>query len=300
MGHDPDVATFRIGGLTIADLDMTGLVASVRRYIGQGAGAAGAYVAFCGAHGVVESDLDPRVRDAHQNAWLVVADGRPLFWFGRLRGYRTVRQVPGIESIEAVCRAGLPDGWAHYFLGGAPGVAELLADTMADRVPGLRVAGCETPPFRALSGDEIEAMRARIRASGAQVLWIGLGAPKQELFMAEHAVHLPGTIAMGVGAAFDVNTGRVRRAPRAFRVLGLEWAFRLALEPRRLWSRYSVVVPRFVEIAVATLAAAWIGTGRGEMAGATSPLQAPPSCATTSRVAQGTTESASTTGPANA
>lgn len=267
MAHDPDVATFRIGGLTVADLDMKGLIASVRRYLGRGPGAPGTYVAFCGAHGVVESDRDPAVRRAHEDAWLIVADGRPLFWFGRLRGCRTLRQVPGIESVEAVCRGGLSDGWTHYFLGGAPGIAERLADTMAGRAPGLRVVGCETPPFRPLTADEIDAMRGRIRASGARILWIGLGAPKQELFMAEHAAHLPGVIAMGVGAAFDVNVGRIRRAPRPIRLIGLEWAFRLAQEPRRLWSRYAVIVPRFIDIAAGTLVQAWFGAGGGAVEG---------------------------------
>ncbi len=210
-------------------------------------------MAFCGAHGIVESQKDPRVLKAHEEAWLTVADGRPLFWLGRLRGRRKVGQVPGIESVETLCRAGVEAGWQHYFLGGGPGVAQNLADEMSRRVPGLRVAGCDTPPFRPLTPGEVEDMRARIRDAGTQIVWIGLGAPKQELFMAEHAAHLPGMISMGVGAAFDVNTGRVQRAPRMLQFIGLEWAFRLACEPKRLWSRYSVVVPRFLQIAAGSL-----------------------------------------------
>ena len=255
MAHDPEVDVFDVGGVPVAAVDLAGLASSVGRYLGLGRDAAGAFVVFCGAHGIVESQQNPRVRLAHQQAWLTVADGRPLFWLGRLRGHRAILQVPGIEAVESICRAGVEDRWRHYFLGGAEGVAGRLAAEMSRRVPGLEVAGYETPPFRALGLQEIEAMRARIRESGAQVLWVGLGAPKQELFMAEHAPHLPGVIAMGVGAAFDVNTGRLRRAPRVFQVAGLEWAYRLALEPRRLWSRYSVVVPRFLGIAARTLMA---------------------------------------------
>ena len=121
-------------------------------------------------------------------------------------------------------------------------------------MPGLQVAGFEMPPFRPLAADEVAAMVDRIRASRAQIIWVGLGAPKQELFMAEHAPRLPGTIAMGVGAAFDINTGRIPRAPRLLQAAGLEWLYRLLREPRRLWPRYAVVVPRFLRIVAADLA----------------------------------------------
>ncbi len=256
MSHDPEVATYRLGGIPVADIDMAGLVASVGRFLRQGRTAPGTFVAFCGAHGVVESQTDPRLRQAHEAAWLVVPDGRPLFWMGRLSGCRVIRQVPGIESVEAVCRAGVRPGWRHYFLGGGPGVAKRLAAEMGARVPGLHVVGCETPPFRPLGDDEVAAMRERIRAAGAQIVWIGLGTPKQELFMAEHAPHLPGTICMGVGAAFDVNIGTIARAPRLIQVAGFEWAYRLLREPRRLWRRYALVVPHFLRIAFLNLVGA--------------------------------------------
>jgi len=108
------------------------------------------------------------------------------------------------------------------------------------------VVGTEAPPFRDETPDELAAMRRRIRRSRADIIWIGLGSPKQELWMAANAPHLPGTIAMGVGAAFDVHTGRVARAPRLVRAAGLEWAYRIAREPARLWRRYAEVVPRFL------------------------------------------------------
>ena len=252
MARDPDVVVFRIGGIPVAAIDMDGLVRSVGDYLRRAPGEPGAVVNFCGAHGIVEAQRDAALRRAYEDAWLNAPDGRPLFWLGWLRRQR-VRQVPGIEAVERLCRAGLADGWSHYFLGGGAGVAQQLAAEMAARVPGLRVAGSETPPFRPLRPDEVEALRARIRASRATIIWVGLGAPKQEIFMATHAPHLPGTVAMGVGAAFDVNTGRMPRAPRVLQICGLEWAFRLLLEPRRLWSRYSVVLPRFLAIAALSL-----------------------------------------------
>jgi N-acetylglucosaminyldiphosphoundecaprenol N-acetyl-beta-D-mannosaminyltransferase len=253
MSHDPDVSVFRLGGIPVADIDMAGLAASVGRYLAGDRRVPGTFIAFCGAHGVVESASNAALRAAHEAAWLVVPDGRPLFWMGRLKGCRTITQVPGIESVEALCRAGARTGWRHYFVGGGPGVARRLAGEMSARVPGLQVAGCETPPFRPLEPAEAEAMRERIRASAADLVWIGLGTPKQELFMAEQAPLVPGTIWMGVGAAFDVNIGTIARAPRLLQLAGCEWAYRLAREPRRLWRRYAVVVPRFVQIALVNL-----------------------------------------------
>ena len=199
---------------------------------------------------MVRARRDRKLRAAHEAAYLVCADGRPLYWLGRLRGAAGIRQVPGIDSVEEVCRGGVAEGWRHYFLGGGEGVAAALAETMIAKVPGLQVAGVETPPFRALTPDEVAAMRTRIRASGAQVVWIGLGTPKQELFMAEHAPHLPGTVAMGVGAAFDVLTGRIPRAPVWLRRIGFEWLYRLVREPRRLAWRYTSTIPPFVFLVI--------------------------------------------------
>ncbi|MDP4025280.1 WecB/TagA/CpsF family glycosyltransferase [Methylobacterium sp. NEAU 140] len=236
---------YMVGGIGISAVDMAGLVRAVRARIGLGSASPGTFVVFRDAHGVVRAGRDRRLRAAHAAAYLVCPDGRPLYWLGRLRGAAGVGQVPGIESVEAVCRAGVAEGWRHYFLGGGDGVAQSLAATLRTRIPGLAVAGVETPPFRDLTPAETAAMHARIRASGAQIIWIGLGTPKQELFMAEHAPHLPGTVAMGVGAAFDVLTDRIPRAPRWMQWAGLEWLYRLAREPRRLAPRYATTVPRF-------------------------------------------------------
>ena len=248
MANDPTVPSFEVGGIPISATTMDGLVASLARRLAGAADEPGTFVVFRDAHGVVRARTHRALRAAHHDALLVCPDGRPLSWIGRWRGFRAMRQVSGIESVEAVCRAGVGPGWRHYFLGGGPGVAAELAETLRGRVPGLDVVGTECPPFRDLGADEVAAMRARVRASGAQILWIGLGTPKQELFMAAHAPHLPGTVAMGVGAAFDVLTGRIPRAPRLLQIAGLEWAYRLLREPQRLWRRYLGTVPRFALI----------------------------------------------------
>lgn len=252
MAHDPLVPRFTVGQVAVSALNMKGLAGAVARYLAGDAAAPGTFVVFRDAHGIVRAEHDEALRAAHEAALLVCPDGRPLVWIGRLRGASDIGQVPGIEAVETLCRAGIEAGWKHYFLGGGAGVAARLADEMQLRAPGLVVVGSETPPFRSLQAEEVEAMRARIRASGAQIVWVGLGTPKQELFMAEHAPFLPGAVMMGVGAAFDVNIGRIPRAPRLMQVCGLEWAYRLVREPRRLMGRYATTVPRFIGIALRT------------------------------------------------
>lgn len=247
-GHDPDVPHFYLGGVPISITDMDGLVSAIRRRLGRPSPAPGTFVVFRDAHGVVRAQDDPVIMAAHDAALLVCADGRPIAWAGRLRGHKAIAQVPGIESVEFVCRAGVEAGWRHFYLGGGPGVAEKLAREMSARVPGLAVAGAETLPYRPLTELESQALYERLRANGTQILWIGLSTPKQELFMQAHTPSLPGVIAMGVGAAFDVNTGAIPRAPSLMTRLGLEWLYRLIREPGRLRARYAEVVPRFVAI----------------------------------------------------
>jgi N-acetylglucosaminyldiphosphoundecaprenol N-acetyl-beta-D-mannosaminyltransferase len=146
-------------------------------------------------------------------------------------------------SLKAVYNAG---GRSVYFHGGGEGVAEALAAEMSRRFPGLRVAGFGTPPFRPLSAEEEAETAARINSCGPDIVFVGLGCPKQERWMAAFRGRLAAPVLLGVGAAFDFHTGRVAQAPRALQSAGLEWLFRLLHEPRRLWYRYLVYNPLFV------------------------------------------------------
>jgi N-acetylglucosaminyldiphosphoundecaprenol N-acetyl-beta-D-mannosaminyltransferase len=157
-----------------------------------------------------------------------------------------MRQVRGMDSLPHLCQVGIAREWRHYFLGGGPGVAAELAAEMVNRIPGLLIAGTEFPPFRPLTSVESEAMIARINDARPDLVWVGLGSPKQELWMAEIAPRLNGAICLGVGAAFDIHTGRVAEAPSWVRRAGIEWAFRIAQEPRRLTGRYLRAIPRFL------------------------------------------------------
>jgi N-acetylglucosaminyldiphosphoundecaprenol N-acetyl-beta-D-mannosaminyltransferase len=206
----------------------------------------GRFIAVTGMHGVTEAARDRRFADILARSDLVVPDGMPLVWIGRLRDHRLKRRVYGPELMLEFCRRTADRGYRHYFYGGAPGVAELLAVTLRSRFPGLVVAGTFSPPFRTLSATEKDEIRRRIRAARPDVLWVGLSTPKQEIWMAKNCEHLGVPVLVGVGAAFDLNSGRLRQAPVWMREHGLEWSWRLIQEPRRLWRRYLLMGPRFV------------------------------------------------------
>jgi len=144
------------------------------------------------------------------------------------------------------CARSVGPGYRHYFYGGAQGVPDQLAAAFTTRFPGLQVAGGYSPPFRPLTPEEDAEVVDRINATHPDVVWVGLGSPKQDLWMAAHRERLEAPLLVGVGAAFDLCTGRVRQAPRWMMRIGLEWLFRLFQEPRRLWRRYLLGNPRFV------------------------------------------------------
>jgi N-acetylglucosaminyldiphosphoundecaprenol N-acetyl-beta-D-mannosaminyltransferase len=155
-----------------------------------------------------------------------------------------VERVYGPDLLLACCAVSVEKGWQHFFYGGAPGVAERLATLLRDRFSGIRIVGVESPPYRDLTTNEDEALMRRIGA--ADLLWVGLGTPKQERWMHAHLGTVSAKVMIGVGAAFDFLSGTKRQAPRWMRQSGLEWVFRLLSEPGRLWRRYLVNNPLFV------------------------------------------------------
>lgn len=204
------------------------------------------YVCVSGVHGVMESQRDPQLKRIHNAAGLVTPDGMPMVWLGRLAGFKQMQRVYGPHLMLEVCRASLRRQYRHYFYGGAPGVAERLIERLQQRFPGLQVAGSFCPPFRPLTDAEDRQVVEAINWSGAQIVWVGLSTPKQERWMAAHRARLRPEVLIGVGAAFDFNAGLKRQAPRWIQHSGMEWAYRLASEPRRLWKRYAVNNPLFL------------------------------------------------------
>jgi N-acetylglucosaminyldiphosphoundecaprenol N-acetyl-beta-D-mannosaminyltransferase len=179
----------------------------------------------------------------HQAA-LVTPDGMPLVWLGRLAG-AVLERTSGSDLMEKVISDSVASGLRHYLYGGKPGIAQLLQKALEQRYPGAQIVGATTPPFRDLTAAELTDLSVTVRDAGADVIWIGLSTPKQEYLM-HRLVAVTSATLVGVGAAFDYQSGVIRRAPRWAQRTGFEWLFRLATEPRRLWRRYLVLLPLFI------------------------------------------------------
>lgn len=209
-----------------------------------------AYVCAANVHMAMEAVDSEAFRRTVNGADLIVPDGRPLVWALGLLGVRGAAQVRGADLLSAVAGACAEEGVPVGFYGGSPRTLAGLVRALEARVPGLRISCAISPPFRRLSEEEDEAFVREISASGARVLFVGLGCPKQERWMEEHRGRVP-AVMIGVGAAFDFHAGTVRQAPRVLQAAGLEWAYRLLQEPRRLLGRYLRHNPRFVAMLAA-------------------------------------------------
>jgi N-acetylglucosaminyldiphosphoundecaprenol N-acetyl-beta-D-mannosaminyltransferase len=228
--------TFKVLGVRVDAVQIQQAIATVEQWIAEKGSSR--YIAVTGMHGIVESRRNSQFREVLRMASLVVADGMPLVWLGRWHGHNMSRRVYGPELMETFC--GITGGrYRHFFYGGAPGVADDLARSLQQR-HGIQVVGTYCPPFRPLTeAEDRDAVRC-IQTTEADVIWVGLSTPKQETWMYEHREKFSGAVMFGVGAAFDLNTGRLKQAPRWMRENGFEWLFRLLMEPRRLWRRYIV------------------------------------------------------------
>lgn len=204
------------------------------------------YVCVTPAHAVMDCWDHPELREIYNSSGLTTPDGMAIVWLLRWAGHKNVERVYGPDLLLAACQRSREAGWRHYFYGGAPGVAETLVVALKEKNPDLSVVGIESPPFRILTQNEDAAACERIRASQADILWVGLGSPKQEVWMSEHFQQLGVPVIVGVGAAFDFISGVKPQAPRWMQRSGLEWLFRLVSEPSRLWRRYILGYPRFV------------------------------------------------------
>lgn len=209
------------------------------------------YVSVCNVHTIMECQHHEVMRQAVNGAGLTTPDGMPLVWLGRWLTQREVSRVYGPDLMLALCALSAERGYSHYFCGGALGVPELLAERLQAKFPNLRVAGTYSPPFHPLSPAEESQLIERINQANPDIIWVGLGTPKQDLWMARYRERLNAPVLIAVGAAFDFFSGRVPQAPRWMQRSGLEWFYRLLQEPQRLWYRYLVYNPWFVTLLVA-------------------------------------------------
>ena len=218
------------------------------------------YLCVAAVHTVMESRDDDALREAVDGAAFTVPDGQPLAWALRKLGHDIDARVYGPELMDRACARSAQSGQRHYLYGGRDEQAlAQLAANLLHRHPDLQLAGGYSPPFRALSNAELDEIAARINAARPDVVWVGIGVPKQEKWMAAMRERLDAPVLVGVGAAFDFHAGLVAQAPAWMQRRGLEWLFRLVQEPRRLFRRYARHNPRFV----AGFARQWASHRRG-------------------------------------
>jgi N-acetylglucosaminyldiphosphoundecaprenol N-acetyl-beta-D-mannosaminyltransferase len=245
-GAAPRLDRFTLGGVPV---DPVTLPQSLDRIEALVAAGAGGCVFTPNVDHVVIAERNPAFRAAYEAAELSLADGMPLLWASRLLGQALPAKVSGSDLVLPLAQRAADRGWRVYLLGGLPGVAAAAAERMGERFPGIRVVGVDSPFVSADGSDpETEPALRRLADARPDLVLVAFGAPKQELWMHRHRRRLHPAVAVGVGASLDFVAGRVRRAPRWMSRVGLEWSWRLAREPRRLWRRYLVDDPRFAVI----------------------------------------------------
>jgi N-acetylglucosaminyldiphosphoundecaprenol N-acetyl-beta-D-mannosaminyltransferase len=205
------------------------------------------YVCVTGVHGVTEAQDDTSFRQILNRSFLNTTDGMPLVWLAKHHvGASGIERVYGPDLMLQLFEATQDGSVSHFFYGGAPGVAEELKAKLETRFPGVRIVGTHCPPFRPLNSEEESDLIAKVSETKPDLMWVGLSTPKQERFMAQYLSKLDVAVMLGVGAAFDFHSGRVRQAPRWIQRSGFEWLYRLCSQPRRLGRRYLINNPLFV------------------------------------------------------
>ncbi len=242
-----EAETFALAGVNFSCVDRPAAATAFFDLVSR---QAGGFITVTGAHGIVAAQSDARLRDTINQGRLALPDGMPAVWLGRLKG-RAVARVAGSDFIKDVLGDPRARTIRHYFYGGAPEPAQRIVAKATQVLGPAAIAGWYSPPMREAGALEEPEVIAQIVAARPDVIWVGLSTPKQEYWMANHVRHFPGTMLVGIGAALDTFAGLQPRAPAWMRSAGLEWLYRLAQEPQRLWPRYSRVVPAMLRIMIA-------------------------------------------------
>jgi len=233
-------------GVAVSVLTMSDAVNQISEWIDE---RTPHYVCLSPAHSIMECYHQPSLRKVYNQSGMTTPDGMAIVWLLKLHGYRSVERVYGPDLLQAVCKYSEMKHIRHYFVGGAPGVVEKLIERLRQNYSGIQIVGSESPPYRLLSGEEETAMINRIKTAKPDIVWVGLGSPRQEAWMAEYTKKLNIPVLIGVGAAFDFLSGTKPQAPRWMQRSGLEWLFRLMSDPRRLWRRY-IQYPKFIFLVI--------------------------------------------------
>jgi N-acetylglucosaminyldiphosphoundecaprenol N-acetyl-beta-D-mannosaminyltransferase len=227
-------------------VDVSRLPVACERIVDLATSGTGSYICVSNVHMCMEVHDNAPFAEVVNGADLVVADGRPIFWAQRLLGFPEAHQVRGQDLMNALCQRSLASGLKVGLFGGATDdVLQLVKTKLATSYPGIDISYCYSPPFKKPSEAEMAQLAADINKAEVQILFVGIGCPKQELWMAAQKGHVH-CVMLGVGAAFDFISGSKSHAPKWMQYLGLEWLFRLVSEPGRLWKRYLIQNPRFI------------------------------------------------------
>jgi len=235
---------FFVCGLRVDVMEISGVIVAMEEWI-RGR-SFGNYIVIANANDIVLGRIDPLVREASNQGSLSVPDGISLVLLGRLFGYSLRKRVYGPDLMVEFLQFSEGKGYSHFFYGATDKTLELLLRNLVARFPAIKIAGSYAPPFSPLSKKEDETVIDMINNLKPDVVWVGLGCPKQQLWMYEHKDKLKVPVMVGVGAAFDFLAGVKPQAPRWLRDHGFEWLFRLVTEPKRLWRRYLIDYPLFV------------------------------------------------------
>ena len=221
-------------GVQIAAIDMPWLMAFTKENLKK---LSGDYICVSNVHTTVTAWKDPAYREVQNGGILAIPDGGPLSSTGRRRGFPNMRRVTGPDYMLEAIAQGIDQGWRHYFYGSTPETLKKMEQVLRERFPGIQIAGTVSPPFRAMTPEEDGEIVARIQDAAPDFVWVGLGAPKQEIWMRAHQGRVHGLM-VGVGAAFDYTAGNICRAPAWMQKHNLEWLYRLMQDPKRLFKRY--------------------------------------------------------------
>lgn len=240
----PEIQTCEILKTHIAVTNMQEAVAFIDRKIQHGSGG---YICVSNVHTTVMAYDDESYRVIQNSALLALPDGKPLSVVSRKRGYPQAERVAGPDLMAEIFKASVQKGYCHYFYGSTQETLTALSNQLQEKYPGIRIEGMEAPPFRELTREEDAACIARINQAEADIVWVGLGAPKQEIWMYAHKDSIKGLM-IGVGAGFDFHAATVKRAPKWMQNIGMEWFYRLCQNPKRLWKRYVSTNWRFIRL----------------------------------------------------
>ena len=240
--------SFQVLGVRVDAVQIDDVVAQMKEWIRERRGCHS--ISATGMNGVVEAQHNPEFREILNSTDLIVPDGMPLVWLGRRRGHVLRRRVYGPDLLLAFCEKTAGSGYRHFFYGAErePDVPDKLAEKLKQRFPGTLVAGTYARPMQGANGGQEDEIVSRVSGAAPDVLWVGLGELRQVRWMYEHRDKLDVPVVVGVGAAFDMISGRRRQAPRWMREHGLEWLFRLCQEPGRLWRRYLIYGTEFIAL----------------------------------------------------